>query len=225
MIPAHSTEWLIIFEKEEYATVLGDVKKVIEDSDYSIVNLECPITKGNEMTITKYRPNIRCSDKGVKALKWVRYFHTIEEAKERADHVIVIVHGGHELYQLSSPGMQEIYHFFIDIGADVVVNHHQYCFSGFEIYHDKPIFYGLGNFCFDNGRGDNQKWNEDYIVLLRMNAGISFDIIPYNQCSELAYIKVLEKNSFNEELKKLNTIICDSTKLKTATERYFESCI
>lgn len=43
--------------------------------------------------------------------------------------------------------MQEIYRFFVDIGADAVINHHQHCYSGYEVYKEKPIFYGLGNFC------------------------------------------------------------------------------
>jgi poly-gamma-glutamate synthesis protein (capsule biosynthesis protein) len=45
--------------------------------------------------------------------------------------------------------MVETYRFFIEAGADAVVNHHQHCICGYEVYKGKPIFYGLGNFCFD----------------------------------------------------------------------------
>jgi poly-gamma-glutamate synthesis protein (capsule biosynthesis protein) len=34
----------------------------------------------------------------------------------------------------------------IDAGADVVVGHHAHILQGMEIYKDKPIFHGLGNF-------------------------------------------------------------------------------
>lgn len=79
----------------------------------------------------------------------VKLFYTIQEARKNADYVLVILHGGHEHYQLPSVRMQETYRFFIDAGADAVVNHHQHCFSGYEVYHEKPIFYGLGNFLFN----------------------------------------------------------------------------
>ena len=79
----------------------------------------------------------------------VSQYYAINEAKEKADYIIVIVHGGIEGYQLPTPRMQELYRFFVDCGADAVVNHHQHCYSGYEVYNGKPIFYGLGNFCFD----------------------------------------------------------------------------
>ena len=31
-----------------------------------------------------------------------------------------------------------------------MVNHHQHCFSGYEVDNGSSILYGLGNFCFDN---------------------------------------------------------------------------
>ena len=34
----------------------------------------------------------------------------------------------------------------IDAGADVVVGHHAHILQGMEIYRDRPIFHGLGNF-------------------------------------------------------------------------------
>ena len=42
--------------------------------------------------------------------------------------------------------MKETYRFFVDCGADAVINHHQHCYSGYEYYKDKFICYGLGNF-------------------------------------------------------------------------------
>jgi len=72
----------------------------------------------------------------------------IQEAKKQSDFVIVIVHGGHEHYNLPSPRMQKQYRFYIDNGADIVVGHHTHCISGMETYKSKPIYYSLGNFLF-----------------------------------------------------------------------------
>ena len=62
--------------------------------------------------------------------------------------------------------MKELYHYFVDAGADVVINHHQHCYSGYEEYKGSPIFYGLGNFLFDNSDFRPQPWNEGYLVEL-----------------------------------------------------------
>ncbi len=75
--------------------------------------------------------------------------HQIKAVKKQANYVVLIIHGGHEHFQYPSPRMKKWYRFFVDAGADAVVNHHQHCFSGYEVYCGKPIFYGLGNFCFD----------------------------------------------------------------------------
>ncbi len=42
-----------LFDKGNYASVLGEVKPIIEQADYSIVNFECPVTKGSEKPIEK----------------------------------------------------------------------------------------------------------------------------------------------------------------------------
>jgi poly-gamma-glutamate capsule biosynthesis protein CapA/YwtB (metallophosphatase superfamily) len=72
----------------------------------------------------------------------------IQESKQQNDFVFVIVHGGHEYYNLPSPRMQKQYRFYIDNGADLVVGHHTHCISGMETYKGKPIYYSLGNFLF-----------------------------------------------------------------------------
>ena len=81
--------------------------------------------------------------------------------------------------------MQKWYRHFVDMGADAVVNHHQHCISGYEIYQEKPIFYGLGNFCFDSFREQPvSQWNYGYAVKLTVDKKISVDLIPYTQFAE-----------------------------------------
>ena len=296
-----------LFDKDDYASVLGDAQRVIQGVDYSIVNLECPVTKGEKATESKYGPHLHCSIRGVEALKWtgfkwvtlannhfydfgmngvvntlevckeydldvvgggrniydasqilykqihhktlaiinccehefsiatettggsnplnpIQQYYAIKEARKLADYVLIIVHGGHENYQLPSPRMQETYRFFIDSGADVVINHHQHCYSGYEIYKNRPIFYGLGNFCSDSKYKKSKKWHEGYMVIINFDINISFEIIPYNQCSEQARVRLLETTSFNEELDRINVIINDPSKLKNAVNSFYASC-
>lgn len=153
------------------------------------------------------------SDKtaGANPLNPIRQFYAIQDAKQKADYVIVIVHGGIEHYQLPSPRMQETYRFFVDAGASAVVNHHQHCFSGYEIYHNSPIFYGLGNFCFDWEGKKGGIWNKGFLLELIIDQEsdnkISFALHPYIQCDEKPVIKMLnmnERNFFLENIQNLN---------------------
>lgn len=73
----------------------------------------------------------------------------IRQAKNGADFAIVNVHWGSE-YQSSFDGkQQDLAHAMIDAGADVVIGHHPHVVQGIETYKNKPIFYSLGNFIFD----------------------------------------------------------------------------
>lgn len=296
-----------LFDKDEYKTVLDDVKQTISDVDYSIVNFECPVADNATTAIVKQGPSLRCSEKGVEAIKWVGFdcvtlannhfrdfgdegvkntldmcvkfeidyvgggmsladaskilyknlngetlaiinccehefsiatetnagsnplnpiqqFYAIKEAKSKADYVLVIVHGGHEMWQLPNPRMKETYRFFIDAGADAIVNHHQHCYSGYEIYHNKPIFYGLGNFCFDRPERQNGIWNEGYMVRItfQKNKEPSIILSPYIQCNEQPCVTMMKDTSlknFNKNIIKLNQIIVDDKKLRSEFDK------
>ena len=153
---------------------------------------------------------------GAAPLDSVDNYYQITKARENSDYVVVIVHGGHEYYQLPSPRMKKLYRFFLEIGADVVVNHHQHCYSGYEFYKGKPIVYGLGNFCFDWKGERNSIWNEGYMLLLKFDRTIQIDLIPYKQCDAVPNIKLLsteELNIFNSSIETLNNIINNDKRL------------
>lgn len=152
---------------------------------------------------------------GSNPLNPIQQYYDIQEAKKEAQYIIVIVHGGTEWYNLPSPRMKETYRFFIDAGADAVINHHQHCYSGYETYNNKPIFYGLGNFCFDKGMQEPTFWNEGYMVMIKFDKTISFELIPYVQCAREATITILEdRTSFYDSIEKLNEIIANDNLLQ-----------
>lgn len=159
---------------------------------------------------------------GSNPLNPIQQYYAIQEAKKNADKVIVIVHGGHEHYQLPSPRMKETYRFFVDAGADTVINHHQHCYSGYEIYNEKPIFYSLGNFCFDRAIRRNCFWNEGYMVMLEFeNDRIKYNLIPYLQGNENAGVEILkDRSSFDSEISELNTIIANDDLLKSEHQKW-----
>ena len=155
------------------------------------------------------------SSAGANPIDPINQYYVIQEAKRNSDKIIVIVHGGVEHFQLPTPRMVKTYRYFIDVGADVVINHHQHCYSGYEIYKGRPIFYGLGNFCFDWEGKRNSKWNEGYMVNLNTK-DLSFDLIPYYQCNAQAKVCLMQENmqkTFFENITMLNGIISNHEEL------------
>ena len=297
-----------LFEQEKYDDVLGEAKSIIKQSDYSLVNFECPVGFGEEKPIAKCGPNLQCGINGVKAIKYagfsavtlannhfldygqegventlaacrtegletvgggkdlreasailykrikektlaiincceheysiasetvggsnplnpIKQYYAIKEARKTADFVLVIVHGGHEHYQLPSPRMQDTYRFFVDAGADTVVNHHQHCYSGYEVYQGKPIFYGLGNFCFDMPVNHaDEKWTQGYLLGLDFGGDeVSFELYPYHQCSDRPAVKMLPRNAYTSEINELNKIIGSEAQLQKSIDSYYSN--
>ena len=159
---------------------------------------------------------------GANPLNPIRQYYCIHEAKKNSDYVLVIVHGGHEYHQLPSPRMQETYRFFVDAGADVIVNHHQHCYSGYEIYNGKPIFYGLGNFGFDWEAIPTKEWTEGYLLEIDFNEDIVYRIHPYCQYGDDATINLLADGSFDSTINELNKIIRNPNLLKKCSLDYFD---
>lgn len=153
---------------------------------------------------------------GSNPLNPITQYYAIREAKEKADFVIVIVHGGLEHLQVPSVRMKELYHFFIDVGADVIINHHQHCFCGMEKYRDRFIFYGLGNFCFDWEGKRHSMWNEGYMVKLDFNETIQYEIVPYKQCDNTPCVSLtgIDTESFEKRFRVLSEVILDNNQLK-----------
>ena len=75
--------------------------------------------------------------------------------------------------------MKKKYRFLADAGADLIVNHHQHCYSGYEVYNGVPIFYGIGNFYFDNARRRDSTWNYGFMLNLDIEENISFEIASF----------------------------------------------
>jgi poly-gamma-glutamate synthesis protein (capsule biosynthesis protein) len=161
---------------------------------------------------------------GAFGLDPIEQYRIIVEEKKVSDYVIVIVHGGPEFYQIPTSRMVKTYRFFIDAGADIVINGHQHCYSGYEVYKGKMIFYGLGNFCFDWAGYRDSTWNEGYLVNLDLNREkIEYRIIPYQQCNHTANIEYLKENAYDVKLSEINTVIADDKLLDCKTEEYFNN--
>lgn len=73
----------------------------------------------------------------------------IKKIKELSDWVIVNVHFGSEYQPQASLSQENLARKMVDNGADIIIGHHPHVSQNYEIYQQKPIFYSLGNFIFD----------------------------------------------------------------------------
>ncbi len=186
--------------------------------------------EGKTIAIVNFCENefsIASKDKGGSAaMNAVVNYHQITEAKQKADVVIVIVHGGHEGYQYPSPRMRQFYQWYVDIGANVVVNGHQHCFSGYEIYKGAPIVYGLGNFCFDEMGSRDDIWNYGYFINLIIDDNeIHVECVPYEQCNATPEVKLLkdkELTNFHRELGEINAVLSDENAFEAQDKAFRE---
>ena len=69
--------------------------------------------------------------------------------KAGAQVVIVMPHWGVEYRASPFAGQQKLARTAIDAGADMVIGNHAHWAGALEIHDDKPIWYALGNFVFD----------------------------------------------------------------------------
>jgi len=155
----------------------------------------------------------------------IHNYEDIYKAKQKHDYVIITIHGGNEFYHLPSPRIKELYRHYVNIGADAIISHHTHAYSGYEVYKEKPIFYGLGNFIYDWPGKINSPWNRGYAVRLDISEKVGFEIIPYEQCNEkpgVFHLNEEGKQAFQDRIKELNTIIADDKQLENEFSRYCE---
>lgn len=157
---------------------------------------------------------------GSNEIDTINVYNDITTAKNNSDFIIVITHGGHEGYQLPSPRMKKLYRFFIDVGANMVINHHQHCYSGFEKYNKGIIYYGLGNFYFFSPLKEEKEWYEGFFIEITINKELTPSVkeYPYIQCKGKKILTRLmddsERKIFKQNLLKINEIISDDERLK-----------
>jgi poly-gamma-glutamate synthesis protein (capsule biosynthesis protein) len=115
---------------------------------------------------------------------------SIRAGKEGADAAIYTIHahetdsGGQELD--AEPAslhpadfLPPLFHDAVDAGADVVLTHGPHVLRGIEIYHGKPIFYGLGSLFFELGRDWRPEWYDSVVAAIEFKGGKVSEIRLY----------------------------------------------
>jgi len=154
---------------------------------------------------------------GANPIDEIENYNQIKKAKAQVDYLLVVVHGGHELYNLPSPRVRKLYRFYAEIGADAVVGHHTHWTSGFEVYNGVPIFYSLGNFLFNNQAFKNKNWNKGMLLSLNFSQSpCAFKLTHFDQCNYKIGVESVSaevSNIRDKEIEGLNKVIQSDSKL------------
>jgi poly-gamma-glutamate synthesis protein (capsule biosynthesis protein) len=147
------------------------------------------------------------NEAGANPLNPITNHYDIIEARRQADYVFVILHGNSEMFHLPSPRIKELCHFYIHSGANVVICHHSHVYSGYEEYSNGLIFYGLGNFIFDDQKFHDHDWNNGIIVQILLNeATLGFKVFPIRQSDIKEGVRLAKDFNYEEYIKKINEI-------------------
>jgi len=172
---------------------------------------------------------------GFNPLDLASNYEQLQQARARADLVLVLIHGGHERYVYPSPEVQKRYRFFASIGADAVIGHHAHYASGYEIFRGVPIFYSLGNFLFPALSTESNNWHKALFLVLQWQrqTGITFSLVPFTQGKDTPGVRLMnseEGAEYIQEIEAFSRIIQDPAKLKqewtslvASRERYYLS--
>lgn len=111
----------------------------------------------------------------------------IKNIRDKTDFIIVYPHWGIEYQTQFSKGQQIKAYQFIDAGADAVIGAHPHVIQPIEIYQNKPIFYSLGNFIFDQTFSKNTQQGLAVNIKLE-NKNINYEIITLESKNLIPYI-------------------------------------
>lgn len=82
--------------------------------------------------------------------------HQLRTAEPSA-YIIVCPHWGIEHTTQPTPWQRRHAHALIDAGADIIIGHHTHTLQSIERYKEKPIYYSIGNFIFDQTKPINTR--------------------------------------------------------------------
>jgi poly-gamma-glutamate synthesis protein (capsule biosynthesis protein) len=94
---------------------------------------------------------------GIAVLNVDNLQQAVAAARQVSDVVIAMPHWGPEDVAVPTWIQRNLAHDLVEAGADLVVGNHTHVVQGIQEIEGIPVFYGLGNFVFDQGLRDHQQ--------------------------------------------------------------------
>lgn len=102
----------------------------------------------------------------------------IQAAKEVADVVIAMPHWGPEDVPTPNWSQRELAQVAVEAGANLVVGNHTHVVQAIQQINDVPIFYGLGNFVFDQNWDLSHQQGVILVVTFEGTELVDYQLIP-----------------------------------------------
>lgn len=114
---------------------------------------------------------------GIALLNEENMRQALAAAREVSDVVIALPHWGPEDVSVPNGIQQRQARYIVDAGADLVVGNHTHVVQGIQEIDGITVFYGLGNFVFDQSTRDHQ---QGVILQVRFSGSefIGYELIP-----------------------------------------------
>lgn len=124
----------------------------------------------------------------------------LDRAEKEADYTIVNIHWGQEYKLLSNTHQKNLAYYMIDQGADLIIGHHPHVVQEIEIYNNRPIYYSLGNFIFDQYFSDDTQQGIGVEILFMED---SFSVRPHAFASRASKVRLMENENSDVFLKRI----------------------
>lgn len=149
-----SNNHLFDFGKEGYETTKKSFQSSlligagVKDEAYQIKSIKVGELQIGLMSLTHYEFGTLGFDSTEKdyGCAWINHplvNKKIIENRDKFDYLFILPHAGIEEIDAPLPEWRQRYKEFIDLGADGVIASHPHVPQGWEIYKDKPIFFGM----------------------------------------------------------------------------------
>lgn len=158
-------------EKIDYIGVGSSIENVIKSKIVEIKDIKIGVYACAEHEYSIVEKN----QSGANPFDYIDTFYDISMLKKVCDCVIVLFHGGTELYRYPTPLIQRICRHMVDSGADIVLLQHTHCIGTYEEYKFGTIVYGQGNFIFNNSESEVTKTS--LLVQLKISKSIGKKIV------------------------------------------------
>ncbi len=149
----------------------------------------------------------------------------IIEAKNKADYVVVIYHGGKEHCRYPSPRLLKLCRSMVKHGADVVLCQHSHCIGCYEKFMNGHILYGQGNFHFvyeKTGDKAGDMWNTGLLASIKFEDKCSIEFLPIAAAdSGIRFAKGKEKERILEQLEEQSRSLQDGS----WKQKWHEFCV
>jgi hypothetical protein len=144
------------------------------------------------------KPNLNTLKNTVSKIDLNRIKNDIRKSKLKGHNAIIQLHWGDEEITIPKPSDVKVARKIIELGAELVIGHHSHVVQSHEIFRDKFIFYGLGNFIFPDlnipSYFDGKKFTKTYKKIQSKRNTIGLMVI-INDDKKITYnSSILKKN-------------------------------